>query len=71
MMNCLLSRLITRTLPCLFLTALTSPLAISGEMNPGSILLHAARVFDGENIRTDTSVLVVNGRIARIGKRES
>lgn len=71
MMNCLLSRLITRILPCLFFTAFTFSLATSQEMNPGSILLHATRVFDGENIRTDTSVLVVDGRVARIDKRES
>jgi imidazolonepropionase-like amidohydrolase len=73
MTNCLLSRLFSRIVACLFLmpTALASPSAIAQETDPESILLHAARVFDGDSIRTDASVLVVNGRIARIDKRES
>lgn len=73
MTNCLLLRLVSRIVPCMFLmlTALVSPSAIAQETDPESILLHAARVFDGDSIRTDTSVLVVNGRIARIDKRES
>ena len=73
MTNCLLLRLFSRIVACLFLmlTALASPSAIAQETDPESILLHATRVFDGDSIRTDTSVLVVNGRIARIDKRES
>lgn len=53
------------------LTFLASHLAIAQETEPRSILLHAARVFDGNNIRTNTSVLVINGQVARIDTRES
>ncbi len=76
MMNCLHSRLVIRILPCLFLAVFAFPRAIAQEMNsaetsPESVLLHAARVFDGDSIRTDTSVLVIDGKVARIDKRES
>jgi hypothetical protein len=57
---------------CLILTVFASPLAIAQEeTGHGAILLHAARVFDGNNIRTNTSILVINGKIAQIGSRES
>jgi hypothetical protein len=57
---------------CLILTVFASPLAIAQEeIGHGAILLHAARVFDGNNIRTNTSILVINGKIAQIGSRES
>ncbi|MGH8684279.1 MAG: amidohydrolase family protein [Nitrosospira sp.] len=57
---------------CLILTAFASPLAIAQEeTGHGAILLHATRVFDGNNIRTNTSILVINGKIAQIGSRES
>ena len=74
MMNCLHSRLVIRILPCLFLAVFAFPCAIaqiSQETSPESVLLHAARVFDGDSIRTDTSVLVIDGKVARIDKRES
>ncbi len=35
------------------------------------LLIHAARVFDGTNMRTNTSVLISNGKIARIDNREA
>ncbi|WP_333874991.1 amidohydrolase family protein [Methylobacter sp.] len=35
------------------------------------VLIHAARVFDGNSIRTDASVLVVGGLIAKIDAREA
>lgn len=35
------------------------------------VLLHAARVFDGNDMRTNTSVLVADGKVAQIGSRES
>ena len=35
------------------------------------LLLHAARVFDGHEIRTNVSVLINNGQVAQIGPRES
>src|SRR5690348_5479327 len=72
MMNCLRSPLFTlRILPCLFLAVFASPWAVAQETSPESVLLHAARVFDGDSIRTDTSVLVIDGKVARIDKRES
>jgi imidazolonepropionase-like amidohydrolase len=35
------------------------------------MLIHAARVFDGTNMRTNTSVLISNGKIAQIANREA
>lgn len=35
------------------------------------VLIHAARVFDGNNIRTNTSVLVQNGQVVQIDSREA
>jgi hypothetical protein len=35
------------------------------------VLLHAARVFDGNNMRTNTSVLVINGKVAEINTRDA
>ncbi|HEY8033978.1 MAG TPA: amidohydrolase family protein [Methylobacter sp.] len=55
----------------LVLTVLTSSLAIAQETGQSPILLHAARVFDGNNIRTNTSVLVINGKVAQIDSRET
>ncbi len=73
MTNCLLSRLVNYMILRLFLilTALASSFAIAREAEPESILLHAARVFDGDSIRTDTSILIIRGKVARIDKRES
>ncbi len=47
-----------------------SPVAAQ-ETGPRPILLHAARIFDGNSIRTNASILVVNGQITRIDTRES
>lgn len=73
MMKCIPLGLISRLISCLCLipAIFTSSLVIAQETGHGSILLHAARVFDGSNIRTDTSVLVINGQVAQIGTRES
>ncbi|HVW64058.1 MAG TPA: amidohydrolase family protein [Nitrosospira sp.] len=64
---------ISRITPCLLLAmAVFIPLrGMALETDHESVLLHAARVFDGDNIRTDTSVLLANGKVARIGPRES
>ncbi|WP_262964525.1 amidohydrolase family protein [Methylobacter psychrophilus] len=51
----------------LFLTAIAS-FPVMAEQTP--VLIHAARVFDGTNMRTNTSVLVINGKIAQIDSRE-
>lgn len=41
--------------------------ADEAEQKP--ILLHAARVFDGDTMQTDASVLLVNGKVAQVDKR--
>jgi imidazolonepropionase-like amidohydrolase len=73
MMKCMRFRLISHITACLLLilAIFTSSGAVARETEHGSVLLHAARVFDGYNIRTNTSVLVINGRVARIDTRES
>lgn len=38
---------------------------------PVPVLIHAARIFDGENFRTGVSLLISDGVVARIDKRES
>jgi hypothetical protein len=65
--------LLNRSQPFLFLvlTVFTSSLVIAQETGQSPILLHAARVFDGINIRTNTSVLVINGKVAQIDTREA
>ena len=59
--------------PALFLalTVLIPSFAAAEETEPGAILLEAARVFDGKNIRTDVALLVKDGKVARVGSRES
>jgi hypothetical protein len=71
-MKCNRFEWIGRMMPCLFLipaALASSPLA--AQETDEAILLHAARVFDGNSVRTNTSVLVMNGKIAQIGPRES
>ncbi|SOD41130.1 amidohydrolase family protein [Nitrosovibrio sp. Nv4] len=65
--------LIRRITLCLFLmlAALSSTSSTAQQSAHGAVLLHAARLFDGNNMRTDTSVLMINGRVAQIGTRES
>lgn len=58
----LLSRLL------FILTLFSSPFVIA-EDTP--LLLHAARVFDGNEMRTNTSVLISKGKIARIDSRDA
>jgi hypothetical protein len=53
------------------LLMLTSCVTTPHKTDTDTILLHAARVFDGNTIKMNTSVLVENGKIARIGSRES
>ena len=54
----------------LYLTAFAS-VAIAQESAQIPVLIHAARVFDGNNMRTDTSVLVVGGVVAQIDASEA
>ncbi|MEO9061066.1 MAG: amidohydrolase family protein [Nitrosospira sp.] len=72
MMKCNCFKWIGRIMHCLFLipVILASSLVVAQETG-GAILLHAARVFDGDRMRTDTSVLLVNGKVGQIGPRES
>ena len=44
---------------------------IAEESLDEPVLLHAARVFDGNSMRTNTSVLVINGKVAEIDTRDS
>ncbi|CAH1904930.1 Amidohydrolase [Candidatus Nitrotoga sp. HW29] len=53
------------------LAIFTASSVAAQETGSRPILLHAARVFDGNSIRTNVSILVVNGQIARIDTRES
>jgi hypothetical protein len=55
----------------LALTAFASFPVIAQETEQAPILIHAARVFDGTTLRTDTSVLVIAGVIAQIDSREA
>lgn len=50
--------------------ALTAPV-IAQETEQTPILIHAARVFDGNTIRTNTSVLLIGGTVAKIDAREA
>ncbi|MGR9045370.1 MAG: amidohydrolase family protein [Gammaproteobacteria bacterium] len=45
--------------------------AIQPQGSGDSLLLQAARVFDGQNLRTGQAVLVKDGKIAAIGPRQS
>jgi hypothetical protein len=53
----------------LLLAGFTAVSVVAGETERKPILLHAARVFDGYSLRTNTSVLVVNGRVAQVDTR--
>jgi len=64
------SKPLYKCLPIVLLT-LTGCVTTQHKPDTDSILLHAARVFDGNAFKTNTSVLVENGKIARIGSRES
>jgi hypothetical protein len=55
-----LTAFIFTAFPCVAVEAVSTP-----------ILLHAARVFDGHEIRNNVSVLIKNGQVAQIAPRES
>jgi imidazolonepropionase-like amidohydrolase len=71
MKKCL--RLFSRMNPLLLLvlTAFVSSLVMAQETELTPVLIHAARVFDGNSIKTNTSVLVIRGQVAQIGSRET
>jgi len=71
-----------RVIPCIFLSrsgfllflalaVIDSPLAVAQETGQTPVLIHAARVFDGNDIKSNVSVLVVGGVIAQIDRREA
>lgn len=66
-------RLTSGIIAVLFLTLSVLPVSSAGAREAGgeAVLLHAARVFDGHDMRTNTSVLLANGRVAQIGIRDS
>jgi adenine deaminase len=53
------------------LTSFSSFPVIAQETEQIPVLIHAARVFDGNSIRTNTSVLVVGGIVAKMDNREA
>ncbi|MCX7103567.1 MAG: amidohydrolase family protein [Methylobacter sp.] len=53
------------------LTAFAPSLVVAQETEQTPVLIHAARVFDGNTIRTNTSVLVIGGIVAQIDAREA
>lgn len=51
---------------------LASPPAVAQQTGKHeALLLHAARVFDGHKMRTNTSIQVINGKVTQIGPRGS
>ena len=58
---------------CLYLiSSFVAPSPVTAqESSHAPVLLHAARVFDGNKMRTNTSVLVINGKVAEINIRDS
>ncbi|MDD2800388.1 MAG: amidohydrolase family protein [Methylococcales bacterium] len=57
--------------PLLLALSLVATSAIAEETPPQTLLIHAARVFDGTDFKSDTSVLVVDGKVTQIDKREA
>ncbi len=60
-----------KLLPILLLTTVASFPAVAQEIEQTPLLIHAARVFDGNIVRTNTSVLVIDGLVAQIDAREA
>jgi imidazolonepropionase-like amidohydrolase len=55
----------------LVIVNLFNPSLVSAEEEPQALLLHAARVFDGTRLRTNTSVLIDKGKIIQIDNPEA
>lgn len=60
-----------RSILIISLTACICSLATAQEIQPKPILLHAARIFDGNKIHANASVLIINEKIAQIGTHGS
>lgn len=67
----ILNKILIQILCRLFLTGLilfSTPIFAQHKTTP--LLLHASRVFDGDSLRSDTSVIIKDGVIAKIQLRE-
>jgi hypothetical protein len=67
-----LQNCVNHALKALLFVTLTLPLqqsANSQEVEQKPLLLRAARVFDGNDIQTDTAILVMNGQIQQIASQ--
>jgi hypothetical protein len=53
------------------LIVFTSAISLAQETKPKPLLLHAARIFDGDQFKTNASVLITGGSITQIDSRES
>jgi hypothetical protein len=69
----ILSQLVSQIKLLLFvvLTSFVSFQVLAQETEQTPVLIHAARVFDGNSFKTNTSVLVIGGIVTRIDKREA
>lgn len=64
---------IARRIQLIFLLVLSGILpspAVAGDMDKKPVLLHAARVFDGDQFRDNTSILLQRGQVSLIDRRE-
>jgi len=55
---------------CFWLTLIFSSATTVQATETEALLIHAARLFDGHQMRTDTSVLIQAGRITRVDLRD-
>jgi hypothetical protein len=53
------------------LTSFIAAISLAQNTKPKPILLHAARIFDGDNFKTNVSVLIRDGYITQINSRET
>ena len=60
---------IKQALRLFLFTVISTTIVQSNQQSP--LLIHALRVFDGDAIRTNTSVLVSDGKVTRIDKRDA
>lgn len=54
----------------LVLPGILSSFAVAGDVREEPVLLHAARVFDGDQFRDNTSILLKRGQVSLIERRD-
>ncbi|SEM69550.1 amidohydrolase family protein [Nitrosomonas marina] len=54
----------------LLISGVMSYPAIAAEMHPEPLLLHASRVFDGSQFRDNLSILIKNGQVSQVNRRD-